>query len=607
MDLSLLTFSMLSDHRSGGLDADGLCAAAAAGGLYRLDLLEAEVTAYGEEALLAAMRTHGLRCDCLISALPFYRDPDTLPERLERALAVARRLGAGMLMVIPGQDDEAACGACTEAQLFRRAVEVFRLAVAQGAACGITVGFENTPQPWKPFCAPAECRALLDAVPGLGFILDTGNFRVADPDADELAAYALLKDRLIRIHLKDVVVGPFSDGERCRNGHFIRAVAAGAGIIPVGRLAAQALQDGYSDAFAVEYAAGPGVHGMEHARCLNVYVRNILRMAGGQPYAPPSGRIRGLDLPVSRLIFGTAIQPMLQGEDVSALLDAALASGINAFDCARGYGGAEQSLGRWIRERNNRDRVVLISKCGNVWPDGRVHIDRRVMLEECAQSLQSLGVDCIDIYLLHRDDPATPVSEYIDTLNELKAAGKIRLFGVSNWTVARIRAANDYAAAHGLAGFSVSSPNYGLARQMADPWGGSCVTIAGPEHAADRAWYAAAQMPVLAYSSLGRGVFSGRFRAFDTEGARQVLDPPARKGFLFPENMRRLHNAEQLAARDGCTVSQIALRYLFAGEMDVYAIVSISRPQRLAENVDAALCPLSPEDAAALEADSAES
>ena len=150
MHLSLLTFSMLSDHRSGGLDADGLCAAAAASGLYRLDLLEAEAAAYGEEALLAAMRAHGLRCDCLISALPFYLDPDTLPERLERALALARRLGAGMLMVIPGQDDEAACSACTGPQLFQRAVEVFRLAVARGAACGITVGFENTRSPGSP-------------------------------------------------------------------------------------------------------------------------------------------------------------------------------------------------------------------------------------------------------------------------------------------------------------------------------------------------------------------------------------------------------------------------------------------------------------------------
>lgn len=177
---------------------------------------------------------------------------------------------------------------------------------------------------------------------------------------------------------------------------------------------------------------------------------------------------------------------------------------MNAFDCARSYGHAEEVLGRWMESRGCRDRVTVLTKCGDI-RDGVVQINRQVILDQLARSLEALRTEQIDIYLLHRDDPNTPVEEYIDTLNELKAAGKFRIFGVSNWTRARIEKANRYAESRGLAGFSVSSPNFGLTRQMRDLWGGGCVTLSGPEHAEDRAWYADNQMPVIAYSALGRG------------------------------------------------------------------------------------------------------
>ena len=233
----------------------------------------------------------------------------------------------------------------------------------------------------------------------------------------------------------------------------------------------------------------------------------------------PHTEIPGIDKPVSRIFFGTAIAPMLAGKNVNALLDAVMAHGINAFDCARGYGFAEKSLGRWVRDRNNREQVVILTKCGNVNRKGEVAVNRKVILKELAASLRALNMDYIDIYLLHRDDPKTPVSEIMETLNECKQAGKIRIFGVSNWTHEHIAEANAYAAAHGLDGFSVSSPNFGLARQVSDPWGGECVTVSGPENAAAQSWYAENRMPVLCYSSLARGFFSGKFRSFDYEGA----------------------------------------------------------------------------------------
>lgn len=311
--------------------------------------------------------------------------------------------------------------------------------------------------------------------------------------------------------------------------------------------------------------------------------------------------IAGIDIPVSRLFFGTAMPILTTGEDHDELFDAMYELGINAFDTARGYGEAEKSLGSWVRRRGNRDKVVILTKCGNVHPDGEVHIDRQVMREELSTSLGRLQTDYVDIFLLHRDDPKTPISEYMETLNEFVSEGKVRLFGVSNWTTERIEEANDYAAARHMQGFTVSSPNYGLAVQVEDPWGGSCVTISGDESEKARRWYAENQMPVLAYSSLARGFFSGRFKSGDYEAAKKVLDEAGQKGYLYPVNMKRLARCEELAQKKHMTVAQIAMSYIFSNEMNVFALVSTTKAERMKDNIDAACHPLSKEEVKFLE------
>lgn len=323
------------------------------------------------------------------------------------------------------------------------------------------------------------------------------------------------------------------------------------------------------------------------------FTSRVMEKNGGLPL--PRVSIAGTGKEASRIFFGTATPPMLADEDCGDLLDAVYACGINAFDTARGYQGAEAALGRWMKARGNRESLVVLTKCGDLIR-GKVHIDAEVIRSEFARSLELLQTDYVDIFLLHRDDPKTPILEQLETLNELKRAGKIRVLGVSNWTHARILEANRIAAEHGLDGFEVSSPNFGLAHQMADLWGGGCVTLTGRENAEARGWYEANQMPVVAYSGLARGFFSGKFKAFDTDGAKAVLDSFAQKGFLYEENMRRLKIAEEIAARDGCTVSQTALRYSFASPMNVFPVVSTTNPARLADNAACALCPLDAQD-----------
>ena len=598
MALSWMTFSTIRDQLSHRMTADILCKTAQSCGLSSIDVMEYEVKFMGKEKLLAAMDTYGIRIGCLITNAPFFEKPRDVMPSIEKSLDLAEELGTSFLMVIPGSGrgkDITAVEALGDKKTLQYTVKHFRNIVEAADKRGITVGFENTPHDFKPLASARACKAILDRVPGLGLIFDTGNFRVADKNCDEMAAYELLKDRIVRVHVKDVVIGDFK-GEACVGGQAIRAVMTGAGVIPLRKLLPAMIRDGYEGDFCIEYASPMTVHGEDEGPVLQLYVDTINGMLSENENLCPTTAMDGIDKPVSRLFFGTAIMPMLMGKDASVLLDAAFSAGVTAFDTARGYGKAENSLGKWIAARNNRDRIVILSKCGNVSMGGKVAVNRAVIEKELEKSLKALGTDYIDIYLLHRDDPKTPVSEFIDVLNEKQREGKIRIFGVSNWTHERIAEANAYAKETGQNGFTVSSPNFGLAEQVGDPWGGEVVTIAGPTNEAARAWYTENQIPVIAYSSLGRGFFSGKFKSFDYDGAKKVLDGPAQKGYLCEANMRRLSVAEEIAERDGCSVTDVALRYIFSTPMNVFAIASSTNPTRIRSNIAALKNTLTAED-----------
>ena len=152
-------------------------------------------------------------------------------------------------------------------------------------------------------------------------------------------------------------------------------------------------------------------------------------------------------------------------------------SGVNAFDTARVYALSEKSLGDWVYQRGLREQVVLLSKCGHPSVSGEKRINEQEIRRDFAESSQYLKTDFIDIYLLHRDDPEIEAGVAVEILNALYAEGKIGAFGGSNWTHQRIEEANEYAYKHSLVPFSVSSPNFGLADQICDLWGGGCLSI----------------------------------------------------------------------------------------------------------------------------------
>lgn len=319
--------------------------------------------------------------------------------------------------------------------------------------------------------------------------------------------------------------------------------------------------------------------------------------------------LNGIPRPVSRLIFGCAFPAMLRGEDVGETLDAAMEAGINAFDTAKNYQGSEDALGRWIKSRNTREKIVLITKGAH--PDHGVdRVTPRDIAEDIEYSLARLQTDHIDLYFLHRDDPNVEVGPIVEQLHACKEQGKIGLYGGSNWTAARLAEANAYAAAHGLYPFAASSPQFGLAVMVRDPWGGSggCIGISAPEQDAERAWYMKQGMPIFAYSSLGHGILSGKLKSGDWERAGEILSPDAMYGYHADINYGRLKRAEQLAAQKGCTVADIAIAWLLHQKLNVFPIIAASTPAHVKKNTAALQVSLTDEecDYLALGAPSAE-
>ncbi|MBM3240612.1 aldo/keto reductase [Candidatus Poribacteria bacterium] len=309
------------------------------------------------------------------------------------------------------------------------------------------------------------------------------------------------------------------------------------------------------------------------------------------------GNVRGVEKSVSRLVLGTMIINTKELEKSFNLMDAVFELGCTTLDTAHGYAGgdSERAIGRWMEERGTRDKVVVLTKGAHPNAD-RKRVTPFDLTSDLHDSLARLKTDYIDIYLLHRDDPNVPVGPIVEILNEHLQAGRIHAMGGSNWTHQRIQEANEYADAHGLVLFAASSPNFGLAEQVEDPWGPGCVSLSGPKEAAARAWYEKKQLPVFAYSSLGRGFFSGRITRENFEAQKSSIDGACLRAYCHEPNFKRLDRVQILAEAKGMTVPQIAMAYIMNQPLNVFALVGAVNREEFKANVEAGELTLSPEE-----------
>jgi aryl-alcohol dehydrogenase-like predicted oxidoreductase len=267
-------------------------------------------------------------------------------------------------------------------------------------------------------------------------------------------------------------------------------------------------------------------------------------------------------------------------ESISTILRA-LELGITFLDTADMYGPFtnERLVGRAIRGK--RDRVVLATKFGNVRSEEGAFLgiegSPEYVRKACDASLQRLGVDHIDLYYQHRVDPKVPIEETVGAMAELVKAGKVRFLGLSEAAPATIRRAN---AVHPI---TALQSEYSLwSRDVEDAILPTCRELG---------------IGFVAYSPLGRGFLTGRFRSFDDLPADDYRrNQPRFQGANFQKNLDLVSHIEQLATRKHCTPSQLALAWLLAQGQDVVPIPGTKRVTYLDENVGALDVQLSPED-----------
>ena len=301
------------------------------------------------------------------------------------------------------------------------------------------------------------------------------------------------------------------------------------------------------------------------------------------------GTVAGIDKPVSRIGQGWMMLKSGEGQaESNRILDAAWESGVRLFDHSHVYGGgdSETAFGAWMRDRGNRDELVILTKgCHPL--KGEKRVSPAHIREHLTGSLERLGVDRVELWLFHRDDPDQPVGPLVDTLNDLIAEGKIGAYGGSNWSHTRIAEANEYAQKHGLVPFAASSPNFSLAEQVDSPWGPDCVTISGPANEEVRRWYRGQAIAVFAWSSLARGFLSGRLRRDNFEAVRDQFEEHTIRCYVTDDNWERLDRAAALGADRGLTVAQVALAFVLHQPMSIFALIGAYTREETSANLAA--------------------
>ncbi len=310
------------------------------------------------------------------------------------------------------------------------------------------------------------------------------------------------------------------------------------------------------------------------------------------------------DLSVSRLCYGTnMLGTAIDQAGANAILDRFAELGGNFIDTARSYGdwipdapagASERAVGAWLKGRKREDFVIATK--GGFFDmrvgDYRNRVTPEDIKTDIEQSLEHLGIETIDLYWLHLDNPEAPVGPIIDTLIEAKAQGKIRWFGASNWTAARVLEANTYAQSKGSEGFVAVEPFWGLAKPNEAKATEQGYQLYFEDHGGA---LRGSDLAIIPYCGQSRGYFSLLEKGEDAV-------PDHLKGFYDnPANQQRLAAAKKVAERHGVTVAEVVLAYLVNQPQQTIPIFGASSPARVDESVKAANLVLSADELAELQ------
>jgi aryl-alcohol dehydrogenase-like predicted oxidoreductase len=293
-------------------------------------------------------------------------------------------------------------------------------------------------------------------------------------------------------------------------------------------------------------------------------------------------RLGNSGLEIAPLMFGGNVLGWTADEAVSfKLLDRFVGAGLDAIDTADVYsrwvpghkgGESETVLGRWLKARGGRDKVVIATKVGMDMPNVGKGLSRSHILRSCEESLERLQTDYIDLYQSHADDVETPIEETLSAYRALIEQGKVRAVGASNFTAARLGEALGVSAAKSLPRYESLQPHYNMY---------------------DRADYERDLEPlvlkekvgVIPYYSLASGFLTGKYRT-EADLGKSPRGGGA-KSKLNQRGLAILAALDDVAARTSSTPASVALAWLMARPSITAPIASATTLDQLEELIAA--------------------
>ena len=246
---------------------------------------------------------------------------------------------------------------------------------------------------------------------------------------------------------------------------------------------------------------------------------------------------------------------------------------IYARDMQAGFSRSERILGEYLKSRG-KDSLIIATKGGHPNP-ATMHsprLNRTEIERDLDESLLSLGLDAIDIYYLHRDDPAMPIGEILEILEEMVRKGKIRFYGASNYTKRRLEESVKYAEKHSLHGFSIVSNMWTPAVENV-PLSGDDTLVRFKD--AELSFFKESGIPFAPYSSSAKGWFA----------KKAAGNVPERLDLAFDNDRNRLL-FDSLKSR-GKPIQTALLEYIASDEMgsgaQVIPITSVTKPEQIDE------------------------
>lgn len=290
------------------------------------------------------------------------------------------------------------------------------------------------------------------------------------------------------------------------------------------------------------------------------------------------------------------------------VVDAFVEGGGNLIDTADIYsmwsppnpgGVSEEIIGRWIKSRKNRDRVLVATKVrgpmgvngveGKMHPLQREGLSRRWIMKACEDSLRRLQVDHIDLYQMHWIDPETPIEESLSAFTDLVRKGYVRYIGCSNFSAWRLMQALWASDKHGFESFVSIQPEYSIAQP----------TRANFEREIARVCENYG-IGIIPYSPLAGGFLTGKYQK-----GQPLPDSVRAQGIagskFNDQNFATLDKLKEIASSKGTMVAAVALAWLLSRPMMTAPIVGANSVKQLQDLLPAATLVLSAEEVAALD------